>query len=169
MNEEADLQSAAVVYIGYGQVMHKFQLIEMNLWAVKALHFKPGVQPHQAFAKLANWDSKAVFGGLVEELKNQPHWPRDMIDRLRAAAQVRNYLAHRFLREFFVTEESEENYGRGIEQLIAWSEMVDKLDADLEVHVTELAGGDMDDETKAELAQLIPKRWPHALNNRHES
>src|SRR4051812_12133520 len=112
MNEDEASQSAAVVYVGYGQVMHKFQLIEMNLWSVKALHFKAGIQERQAFAKLASWDAKAVFGGLVEELKDQPHWPGDMVDRLRAAAQVRNYLAHRFLREFFLAEESEENYGR---------------------------------------------------------
>lgn len=165
MNEDESSQSAAVVYVGFGQVMHKFQLIEMNLWSVKALHFKAGIQEHQAFAKLANWDAKAVFGGLVEELKDQHHWPAGMVERLRAAVRVRNYLAHRFLREFFMAENSEENYGRGIEQLIRWSEMVDELDAELAAHVVHLAGGDIDEETKAELAQFLPTTWPLTADN----
>jgi hypothetical protein len=165
MDEDAASQSAAVVYIGFGQVMHKFQLIEMNLWSVKALHFKSGIQVHQAFAKLASWDTKAVLGGLIEELSEQPHWPDHMVERLRAAARVRNYLTHRFLREFFVAEENEENYGRGIEQLVAWSEMVDELDADLEAHVAHLAGEDIDEETRIELAKLMPKTWPLGLDD----
>ena len=60
MNEDEASQSAAVVYVGFGQVMHKFQLIEMNLWSVKALHFKAGIQEHPAFAKLARKGSRST-------------------------------------------------------------------------------------------------------------
>jgi hypothetical protein len=160
VDEELAEHGRQTIYRLYGMVMHQFQLIEMNVWAIKALQFKPGVQLHQGFEKVRMWDAKGLFGQLVKDMATQEHWPPGMPEKLAEAAQVRNYLAHRFLREFFVAKESVENFDRGIYQLYAWLEMVTGLDEALETHVSSLNGGEIDPELAEELKQFIPESWP---------
>lgn len=149
-----------IVYRLYGQLMHQFQLLEMNLWAIKALRFKDGVQMHQGIVKLESWDAHGLFGQLVNDLAPLPTWPAEMVGRLREAASIRNYLAHRFLREFFVAKDSEEKFDRGITQLVTWIQSMNELDADLESHVSSLPGGEVDPELAALLEEQRPDSWP---------
>lgn len=151
-----------IIYVGYGDLMRKLQLMELNLWQILALRMKPKVQADQAFTKVEKWDG-TTFGSLVRGMKEQEHWPNGLVQDLLQAVELRNHLAHNFLREFFLAEPSQDNYQRGADQLIEWHERVDQLDADLEAHIaamSDVSWDDLDDDLKAEIDAMRPQTWP---------
>lgn len=154
--------TAGIIYVGYGEVMHKLQVIELNLWQIQALRMKAGTNDAQAFAKVQKWDA-TTFGALYRGMKQQDHWPERLIWKVGQAVELRNYLAHHLLREFFLTAESQANYERGANRLIRWLQLVSDLDAELELHAKSLGGqdfGDLDDVTKAAIDAVRPESWP---------
>jgi len=157
-----DELDAGIIFVGYGDLMRKLQLMELSLWQILALRMKPKVQPEHAFALVEKWDG-TTFGSLVRGMKEQEHWPNGIVDDLLQAVELRNRLAHNFLREFFLAEPSQANYQRGADQLIEWHAKVDQLDADLQAHVatmSDVSWDDLDDDLKAEVDAMRPKSWP---------
>jgi hypothetical protein len=151
-----------IIYIGYGDLMRKLQLMELHLWQIQALRMNPKMQAKHAFEKVEKLDGTA-FGSLVRGMKTQDHWPEGMVDDLLQAVALRNYLAHNFLREFFLAEPSQDNYARGAQRLVDWHEKVDALDAALETHIATMSDAtwdDLDDDLKAEIEAMRPKIWP---------
>jgi hypothetical protein len=153
----------AIIYLGYGKVMHQLQALELTLWQVLATKFKPGMTDGQMLAKLEKWDG-TTLGQLVRGLKTQPHWPPALVDKLLAAVEHRNYLAHHFLREYFVVEHSQHNRDAASQALVEESIWLEKLDDELAAHLATLGIGtgsveDLDDETRAEIDALRPTDW----------
>ena len=90
-----------IVYAGYGEVMHRVQIFELLLWQFLIRGIKRGSSFAQAMDKITRWD-KTTAGSILRGLKGQAHWLDGMIDSLKEAVHTRNYLAHHFLREYFM-------------------------------------------------------------------
>lgn len=59
----------ALIYIGYGELMRRLQVLEMTLWQAQSLRFKRGVSAEQAMQKLQGWDG-ATFGKMWGGMKS---------------------------------------------------------------------------------------------------
>jgi len=93
---EADEHRVAwfVVMGAYGEIMLRFQLLELSYSSILAMRLKNGTTLDQGMAKVAGWDSQTggrLVGvlGLPDDLKIEGH----------KAVNTRNHLAHRFLRD----------------------------------------------------------------------
>ncbi len=78
----------------YGEVMLRFQLLEMSYWSILAVRKPPGMSLDQHIAKLTEWDRQTG-----ERLIKALGFPDDLHDEAMTAVNTRNLLAHRFLRE----------------------------------------------------------------------
>jgi hypothetical protein len=85
-----------------------------------------------------------------------------LIDSLEEAAQTRNYLAHHFLRNYFLVAPSEKNKEQATKQLAEVSARLEDLQEALEAHLRFLGVPDLDEldeETMAEIDKLRPTEW----------
>ena len=98
MSETDEIDETAVarfVAMGaYGEVMLRFQLLEMSYWSIFAARKPPGMSLDQHIAKLTEWDRQTG-----ERLIKALGLPDDLRDEAMTAVNTRNLLAHRFLRE----------------------------------------------------------------------
>jgi hypothetical protein len=150
-----------IVYGAYGQVMHQFQILELTLWGFLMRGIKPGMSHSQAMEKITKWDG-TTLGQVVRGLKSQGHWPTGIIESLEQAVETRNYLAHHFLREYFVVAPSEQARKQATEQLAHVSARLEDLEEALEAHLRSLGVASIDElgnEARAEIEQLRPKDW----------
>ena len=111
--------------------------------------------------KVRKWDG-TTFGKLVRGLKSQDHWPDGMIDSLEEAVQARNYLAHHFLRNYFMVTPSEKIKERATDQLAEVSARLEDLQEALEDHLRSLGVAgveELDEETMAEIDKLRATEW----------
>ena len=74
MTNADDGVSEYLIYIGYGEVMRRFQTLELGLWGLLTRKIKPGTNLGQAMEMVARWDG-TTFGQLMRGMKNQEHWP----------------------------------------------------------------------------------------------
>jgi hypothetical protein len=150
-----------IIYAGYGEVMHRFQTFELLLWQFLVRGIKRGSSLAQAMDKIIKWDNTTA-GAIVRGLKSQAHWPDGMIDSLQEAVETRNYLAHHFLREYFMVTPSEEIRDRAAEQLAEVSVRLEDLQEALEAHLWSLGitgMEELDEEARAEIDKLRPTEW----------
>ena len=151
-----------VIFGMYGELMLKFQLLEMTLWSFLSRSIKENTTLDQAMLKVEKWD-RTTLGSIFRGLKNQDHWPADLVEELSGAVETRNYFAHHFLREFFLAAPLPENFHRGAEKLTEITDRLDALDEALEAHLRTLGvptAGDLDEETQAIIDALRPTKWP---------
>lgn len=161
MTDSDGLTNEYLIYIGYGEVMLRFQTLELSLWALLSRKIKPGTSLDQAVEMVARWDG-TTFGQLMRGMKNQAHWPQGLVDKLLEAVETRNYLAHHFLREYFMAVPSQENLDEASTQLAELSTWLEELDADLDAHLESLGietSSSLDAETKALAESLRPEKW----------
>jgi hypothetical protein len=95
-------------------------------------------------------------------MKTQPHWPEGLVDKLLEAVDIRNYLAHHFLREYFMATPTQENLEDASSQLAELSVWLEELDAELDAHLESLGietPSSFDAETKALADSLRPEKW----------
>jgi hypothetical protein len=71
----------------YGEVMRRFQTLELGLWSLLTRKIKPGATINQAMEMVANWGS-TTFGQLMGGMKNQPHWPEELAWKLLEAVKA---------------------------------------------------------------------------------
>lgn len=150
-----------IVYGAYGQVMHQFQVLELTLWGFLTKGIKRGMSHVQAMDKITKWDG-TTLGQVVRGLKSQKHWPNGIIESLEQAVETRNYLAHHFLREYFVIAPSERVKKQATEQLAHVSARLEDLEEALKAHLRSLGVAgieELDDEARAEIEKLRPKDW----------
>jgi hypothetical protein len=94
-SSHSDLDTARFIVMGaYGEVMLRFQPLEMDYWSILASRLKRGVTLDQAMRKVSGWDSQTA-GRLVNTLG----LPDALKDEAVIAVNTRNYLAHGFLRD----------------------------------------------------------------------
>lgn len=163
MSEVPDDESTDqfIVFAAYGEVMLGFQLMELSLWSLNAINLKPAIQAAQASAKVEKWNGTS-FGDLLRGLRTQPHWPRDLLDQLDGALDARNYLAHHFLREYFVLKPSLNARDRATAQLAEIARRQKKLQSELDTHLRSVGVPDvdeLDDDLLDDLDALKPTSW----------
>lgn len=150
-----------IIFGGYGEVMYRFQVLEMGLWGLLARSIKPATTMDQAMAKVEKWNG-TTFGELMRGIKNQPHWPKDLLAELLNAVELRNYLAHHFLREYFIAQRTKANRDSAAQELANMANWLDDLSDELDAHLASqgIASIDnLDEETAAEIDALRPKDW----------
>lgn len=160
----------ATIYVGYGAVMHQFQMLELDLWGFLTKGIKSGASFDQAMAKVEKWNA-TTFGSLWRGMRTQPHWPADLKDKLERAVEVRNYLSHHFLREYFVVERSADSQERAAQALADQSIWLEGLSDELEAHAASqgIPGhGELDEETSTEIDKLRPKKWFYFMDDNED-
>lgn len=85
-----DVDDAAVARLvvmnAYGEIMLRFQLLEMSYWRILASRLKRGVSFDQGMAKLEGWERQTG-----ERLINVLDLPDDLPDEAMTAVNTRNY------------------------------------------------------------------------------
>jgi hypothetical protein len=160
-DEQSDRVDQFIVYAAFGEVMHEFQVFELVLWQLQSRSIKPGTTPDQAMDKVHKWNS-TTFGGLVRGIKNQDHWPCGIAAELEEAVDARNFLAHHFLREYFLVRPSSSHREVALDQLARISRQLDTLHRTIEAHLRSLGipgVDDLDDETRNEIEAMRPTSW----------
>ncbi|MGI8515138.1 MAG: hypothetical protein ACR2NT_08330 [Acidimicrobiia bacterium] len=150
-----------IIYGGYGEVMHLLQVLELSLWMIQTRSIKSRTPIDQAMAKVEKWDA-TTLGDLMRGMRTQSHWPDGLVDRLLKAVKVRNYLAHHYLREYFIVTPSEANRERAAQELADLSVWLEQLIGDLDDHTRSLgvAGFEqLDEETAREIDAFRPVEW----------
>jgi hypothetical protein len=150
-----------IIYAGYGEVMHRFQVLELSLWTLQARSLKPKSTLDQSTAKVDKWNGTA-FGQMLRGMKNQEHWPPQLIQELLEAVDIRNYLAHHFLREYFLAVASHENREIAAQKLADLSVRLEHLMAKVDRHTQSLgieAWDHLEPDTQAEIDALRPIDW----------
>ena len=89
-----------------------------------------------------------------ERNRSQDHWPDGLVDKLLEAVDVRNYLAHHYLREYFVVVPAAANRDRAAQELADLSVWVEDLIGELDEHVR-LLGIDVGEELDEQLAREV--------------
>ena len=97
----------------------------------------PRTSETQATTKVEKWND-TTFGQLMRGMRNQDHWPDGLVDELLEAMHVGHYLAHHFLREFYVVEPSDANEDRAVDWLFGKSTWIDGLQDALDQHTKTL-------------------------------
>jgi hypothetical protein len=150
-----------VVYGAFGQIMHKFQVFELVLWGFLTRRIRPGTTLDQAMERVIRWDS-TTFGQLWRGMRNQDHWPDGIVEEVNGAVDARNYLAHHFLREYFLAEPSSGNRNDALTHLANVANRLDTLMSQLEAHSRKLGIAEfdqLDEETRREIDAMRPESW----------
>jgi hypothetical protein len=155
-----------IIYGAYGELMHRFQSFELTLWLLLSRSIKERTKAKKGDSKkvddkVAAWD-RLNLGQIIGGVKNENHWPDGMVAELERAADARNYLAHHFLREYFLILPSEGNKMRALEQLAKMSKRLDDLDEALMAHLKTLGistDDELDEDLLAEIDAIRPKVW----------
>jgi hypothetical protein len=139
--------------------MHRFQTLELGLWGLLIRKIKPGTSLDQAVQMVAKWDG-TTFGQLMRGMRSQEHWPEGLVTKLVEAVEIRNYLAHHFLREYFMAVPSQENRNDASTRLADLSVWLEELEARLDSHLESLGlVPTLDAETEAFVESLRPEKW----------
>ncbi|WIV60733.1 hypothetical protein [Amycolatopsis nalaikhensis] len=158
---EPERISQFIVYAAYGEIMHKFQVLELVLWGFLARSIKDGTTLEQGMARVERWDG-TTFGKLWRGLRTQTHWPDGVVVEGDHAVDARNYLAHHFLREYFLVAPSEAHRENAVAMLARIADRLDALLAQLDDHGR--AQGmpdveDLDEQARKEIEALRPTTW----------
>ena len=150
-----------IIFGAYGELMHRFQVFELALWQLESRSIKPGTTREQAMEKVGAWN-RTTFGQFMRGFRTQSHWPDGLVERLLTAVDSRNYLAHHYLREYFMVEQTDEKRERALQDLAELSVWLDELAKELGEHLRTLGidvPDDFDDETLAKIEALRRKKF----------
>jgi hypothetical protein len=143
----------------YGEVMLRFQLLEMSYWRVLAARKPPGMSLGQHIAKLTEWDRQTG-----ERLIKALGLPDDLRDEAMTAVNTRNMLAHRFLREraVFLGDPLASNDAARV--LAEVKVKIDEFEERLSAYMRELGIEELDE---AEIEVLSWRSRPTSRRGRH--
>jgi hypothetical protein len=147
--DEIDDEAVArlVVMNGYGEVMLRFQLLEMSYWSILAeTKLKRGISLDQAMGNVAGWESQT--GG---RLLNVLGLPADLEDDARTAVNTRNYLAHGFLRDRAIALQDAAGCEETAKELAVVSGKLDEFEERLEAYMRGLGFPELSEEELADL------------------
>lgn len=150
-----------VIYYGYGQIMHRLQVFEIILWGFKARRIKAGASWAQSSAKIDKWNA-TTLGQHWRAMKSEDHWPAGMVAAVDALLEVRNWLAHHFLREYALIQPSEQHRQETVDLLRAIADRVDNLVDAMEAHARAMGLPSVDDlsaDLQAEIQEMRPTSW----------
>ena len=151
-DEVDDTAVARFVAMGaYGEVMLRFQLLEMSYWSILAARKPPGMSLDQHIAKLTEWDRQTG-----ERLIKALGLPGDLRDEAMTAVNTRNLLAHRFLREravFFSDPRASHEAARVLAEVEV---KIDEFEKRLNAYMRELGIEELDESTIEALELAVP-------------
>ncbi|MBV9652226.1 MAG: hypothetical protein JO296_19095 [Pseudonocardiales bacterium] len=151
-DEVDDTAVARFVAMGaYGEVMLRFQLLEMSYWSILAARKPPGMSLHQHIAKLTEWDRQTG-----ERLIKARGLPDDLRDGAMTAVNTRNLLAHRFLRERAVFFSDPLASHEAAKVLVKVEVKVDEFEERLNAYMRELGIEELDESTIEALELAVP-------------
>lgn len=158
---EPEQVSQFIVYGAYGEIMHKFQILELVLWGFLARNLKNGITLEQGMARVEQWDG-TTFGQMWRGLRTQTHWPDGVVVEGDHAVEARNYLAHHFLREYFLVAPSEAHREDALTMLAKIADRLDALLSQLDEHGRALGMPDvedLDEQARQQIEALRPTTW----------
>ena len=158
---DADQSDASVsrflVFGAYGEVMLRFQLLEMTYWSILAARLERGVQLDQGMQKVEGWERQTG-----ERLIKALGMPDELYDEALTAVNTRNYLAHSFLRDrapFLGVEGAAE---AAAEELVEVSARLDEFEGRLETHMRDVGVPELSEDELKRLGldvALDPAEW----------
>jgi hypothetical protein len=150
-----DVAAARCAAMGaYGEVMLRFQLLEMSYWSILAARKPRGMNWDQYTAKLTGWDRQTG-----ERLINALGLPSDLQDEAITAVNTRNLLAHRFLREravFFGDPRASNDATRVLAEV---EQKINEFEQRLNSYMRELSIDELDDDELEELERAAPPNF----------
>ena len=151
-----------LIYLAYGELMHHFQIFDLTLVQLISWVGEPGASFSERLAEVDDLISKATLGTLIRKVKDRRELPIDVVDELCEILSQRNYLAHHFLREYFIIVPSERVRDQAVDKLAETATRLESLEAALEDHLRRLgvpSPDDLDLQTRAAIDQLRPTEW----------
>lgn len=139
--------SRFIIMGAYGEIMLRFQLLELDFWSLLVMQQKAGMSFDQRMNKIESWD-RATMGRLLRGIAEMPE---ELDAECLRAVDARNYLAHRWLRDramFFADRRAGSVFG---DELAEVSRRLDDLDAAMNSFKLERGVPEISD---AELEQL---------------
>lgn len=134
----------------YGEVMLRFQLLEMSYWSILASRKPLGMSLAQHIAKLRKQDRQTA-----QRLINTLDLPPDLHREAMTAADARDLLAHRFLREravFFGDPRASNDATRVLAEV---DKKIDDFKQRLEAYMRELGIDELDEDERATLERAV--------------
>jgi hypothetical protein len=138
----------------YGEVMLRFQLLEMSYWSILAARKPRGMNWDQYTAKLAGWDRQTG-----DRLINALGLPSDLQDEAIIAVNTRNLLAHRFLREravFFGDPRASNDAARVLAEV---EQKLNEFEQRLNAYMRELGIAELDEDELERLERAVPPNF----------
>ncbi|WNV83190.1 hypothetical protein [Umezawaea sp. Da 62-37] len=83
-----------VVFGAFGEILARFQVLELAFWGILAHRQKRGMTLEQRMGKIEGWN-RGVLGNLVAAAD----LPAELDEEAHRAVEARNYLVHRFMRD----------------------------------------------------------------------
>jgi hypothetical protein len=149
--------SRFLLFGAYGEVMLRFQLLEMSYWQILAARRKRGVQLHQGMQKVEGWERQTG-----ERLIKALGLPDELYDEANTAVNTRNYLAHAFLRDrapFLGVEGAAE---AAVGELAQVSAKLDEFEGRLETYMRDVGVPELSEDELKQLGldvALDPAEW----------
>ena len=130
------------VFYAYGEVMWQLQLLEMTYWTILSLKKIPESDDFdQAWERTEGW-MKGTLGKLIH-LADLP----EALDRdSKVVRDMRNNLAHEFLRERVMLLDDDDLYDKALEDLSSTLHWIEDLQKDLGNYLREELNFDPDEE-----------------------
>ena len=156
--EQSDADVLRFVLFGaYGEVMLRFQLLEMSYWSILAARLKRGVQLDQGMQKVEGWERQTG-----ERLIKALGLPDELCDEALTAVNTRNYLAHSFLRDRapFLGVEGEAE--AAADELAEVSARLDEFEGRLETYMRDVGVPELSEDQLKQLGldvSLDPAEW----------
>jgi hypothetical protein len=136
---------------GYGEVMLRFQVLEMSYWQILATRIKQRSTLDQGIARLNGW-----AGQTGERLVNGLGLPVDLRAEAEAAVRTRNYLAHNFLRDRAPFMNDPAVCRSAAEDLAAIRVRIEEFEHRLNLHMQDLGVQELTEEEIDELGLVAP-------------
>ena len=146
-----------VLFGAYGEIMLRFQLLEMSYWSILAARMKRGVQLDQGMQKVEGWERQTG-----ERLVKALGLPDELRDEATTAVNTRNYLAHSFLRDrapFLGVKGAAE---AAAEELAEVSARLDEFEARLETYMRDVGVPELSEDELQKLGLDVavdPAQW----------
>ena len=155
-SDDTDVSRFTVFY-GYGEVMLRFQVLEMSYWQILATRLKRGMTLDQGMQKVEGWERQTG-----ERLIKVLGLPDELRDEAFTAVNTRNYLAHSFLRDrapFLAVAGAAE---AAAEELTKVSARLDEFEGRLETYMRDVGVPELSEKELKQLGldvALDPAEW----------
>lgn len=144
-------EARAVVMLGLGETITRFQFLEMTFFSILAARMKKGITLYQGMAKVTGWTTQNM-GRLISNLG----LPSDLKEEAEQALDARNYLVHSFMRDRAMKLHDAASCEEIAEELIEVQRRLDELEERLETHARSLGVDDLTDEDWARIGLTDP-------------